>query len=113
MEKGALVYTRMWSNNPEYFHHGPSLGDSFIVHNQRIDFIDANTNVTGMGIDKKPEYHNYFIGDDPSKWASRVGVFTKVRVSDVYPGIDLEVYGRGGSSVKYDFIVHAGADPEK
>jgi len=111
IEKNALVYTRLYSNNIEYFHHGPAIGDTFMVHNERIEFEGANLAAVGIGQKKRSEYHNYFIGNDPSKWASKVGLYDKVRVQDLYPGIDLEVYGRDAKSIKYDLVVHAGADP--
>lgn len=113
IEANALVYTRLYSNNPEYFHHGPVKGDTLIVHNQRIELEGGNLSAKGLGKNKRKEYHNYFIGDDPSKWASQVSLFEKVVLYDVYPGIDMEIYARGNNSVKYDFVVHAGADPEK
>ncbi|MBI1221777.1 MAG: hypothetical protein GC180_04155 [Bacteroidetes bacterium] len=112
VEKNALLYTRIWSNNLEFFHLGPQKEDSLIVHNERIEFIGANSEALGSGENIKPEYHNYFIGDDPSKWVSRVPVYGKVIVRDVYPGIDLEIFGRDGRSVKYNFLVHPGANPE-
>ncbi len=111
VESNALVYTRLYSNNLEYFHHGPSKGDTLLVHNQRIEMLGANTMAKGLGQKKRKEYHNYFIGNDPSKWASKVGLFEKVIIFDIYPGIDLEVYSRDAKTIKYDFIVHAGANP--
>lgn len=113
IEANALVYTRLYSNNPEYFHHGPRKGDSLIVHNQRIELEGGNASALGLGKNKRTEYHNYFIGNDPTKWASHVSLFEKVVLYEVYPGIDMEIYGRGSKSVKYDFVVHPGADPEQ
>lgn len=111
VEANALVYTRLYTNNPEYFHHGPQKGDTLIVHNQRIELEGGNLSAQGLGKNKRTEYHNYFLGNDPSKWASKVSLFEKVVLYEVYPGIDMEIYGRGTRSVKYDFIVHPGADP--
>lgn len=111
IENNALVYTRFWSNNPELFHHGPIAGDTFLVHNERIELLGGNPQAQGTGLKKRKEYHNYFLGDDPAKWASKVPVFEKIILHDVYPGIDMELYGRDAKSIKYDFIVHPGADP--
>ncbi len=56
-------------------------------------------------------YHNYFIGNDPSNWASQVSLFAQITYQDLYPGIDLRIYGYG-DALKYDFLVEAGADPD-
>lgn len=57
-------------------------------------------------------YNNYFIGNDPSKWASNCRVYQGVTYKDVYPGIDLRYYTSDGQ-LKYDIIVHPGADAGK
>ncbi|MDW8394192.1 MAG: PKD domain-containing protein [Chitinophagales bacterium] len=54
-------------------------------------------------------YYNYFRGNDPSRWATRVHEFDQVFYQDLYEGIDLRVYA-SGSHLKYDFIVRPGAD---
>lgn len=54
-------------------------------------------------------YRNYFIGNDPTKWKGHVGLFHQVDYYNLYNGIDLRLYGTGGT-VKYDFIVAPGAN---
>jgi hypothetical protein len=58
-----------------------------------------------------PEYFNYFIGNDKSKWASNVKAYADVRLNGLYPGIDLH-YNNQGDFLKYDFVVAPGADPK-
>ncbi|MDQ2862209.1 MAG: hypothetical protein M3R50_00920, partial [Bacteroidota bacterium] len=60
-----------------------------------------------------PSINNYFIGKDPSKWASNCKIYKGVTYKDVYPGIDVRYYSDAGSNLKYDFIVHPGADVNK
>ncbi|HSK12434.1 MAG TPA: hypothetical protein VK907_04415, partial [Phnomibacter sp.] len=57
-------------------------------------------------------YANYFIGDDPKKWASGVKTYGAVRYSNIYPGVDVRYFSENGY-LKYDIIVHPGADPSK
>ncbi|MEO8763488.1 MAG: PKD domain-containing protein [Ginsengibacter sp.] len=57
-----------------------------------------------------PATSNYFIGNDKSKWASGCRIFKGVTYKDVYPGIDIRYYSDAASNLKYDFIVHPGAD---
>jgi len=62
------------------------------------------------GFDKRSAYHNYFIGNDESKWAGNVPLFSTVHYAGLYDDIDMNVYSRG-TSLKYDFVVQPGGDP--
>lgn len=55
-------------------------------------------------------YNNYFLGDDPARWASGCKLFGSVLYRNVYPQIDLRYYSDAGT-LKYDFIIHPGGDP--
>ena len=55
-------------------------------------------------------YYNYFIGNDPSRYASRARSYDGVLYPCLYDGIDLKVYS-SGKNLKYDFVVAPGADP--
>lgn len=59
---------------------------------------------------KNEAYYNYFLGNDPSRYASRAHSYSGVLYPGIYDGIDLKVYA-SGKNLKYDFIVAAGADP--
>ncbi len=61
---------------------------------------------------KQEGYYNYFIGNDPNKHASFVGLYKEAIVKNVYNGIDLRYYFDKGS-LRYDYIVHPGADPSQ
>ncbi|MBD3217570.1 MAG: hypothetical protein GF310_04785 [candidate division Zixibacteria bacterium] len=52
---------------------------------------------------------NYFKGENPSKWRTGVSNYKEIIMEKVYPGIDLQYYGRG-AHMEYDFIVSPGAD---
>ncbi|MEA3190672.1 MAG: hypothetical protein QOD77_1254 [Thermoplasmata archaeon] len=54
---------------------------------------------------------NYFVGDDPARWATDVPHFRRVTYHDLYPGIDLVAYGTPDGDLEYDFVVQPGADP--
>jgi len=58
---------------------------------------------------KKEAYYNYFIGNDKSKWASNVPLFSSVTRKNILPGIDLRFYFVN-HTVRYDYIVAPGAD---
>ncbi|MFH2142833.1 MAG: PKD domain-containing protein [Bacteroidota bacterium] len=85
-------------------HHPDIQGHAF-----KINFINANPNTIVCGEHKLNEYRNYFIGNDPSKWASNVDVFTQVNYNNIFIGIDLKIYDYN-NGLKYDYIVSPGAD---
>jgi hypothetical protein len=62
-----------------------------------------------VGLGRLPGKVNYFIGSDKSRWIAGVPTFSKVRFSEVYPGIDLVYYGNQ-SQLEYDFVVAPQAD---
>ena len=54
-------------------------------------------------------YSNFYYGNSPSNWRSGVRHYKEIYYEDLYEGIDLRYYTieRG---LKYDFIIHPGAD---
>lgn len=82
-----------------------------IVHSHayRVNFSGANKGVRYTTTGQKKEYHNYYTGNDPSKWMSRVSLFDKVVQQNIYNGIDVALYSKK-NALKYDFIVKPGAD---
>lgn len=79
-----------------------------MCHAYRMHFLGASPALP-MGQDRQEGYSNYYLGDDPSRWRSRVGNYASARYDGLYPGVALEVYG-GKNALKYNFIVDAGAD---
>ena len=84
-------------------------GDSLRSHAYRMNFVGANDQVTIVPDKALPGYNNYFIGSDPSKWKGNCKVYQGVTYHDLYPGIDIRYYTNAGQ-LKYDLIVHPGAD---
>lgn len=78
----------------------------------RMKFSGANTAPVISGQERLQETSNYFIGNDPSKWRTRIPKYAKVRYREVYPGIDLVFYG-DQKRLEYDFVVSPGSDPSK
>lgn len=78
-------------------------------HNYQIRFANSNPSVQIFGEDVMESYNNYFIGNDPEKWASEVPIFKGVRYANLWEGIDLVLKETNGK-LKYDLIVQPGAD---
>jgi hypothetical protein len=71
-----------------------SLGTRHSAAVLRLRLVGADPNARVTGLDPLPGKSNYFIGNDPKKWRTNVSNYAKVKVEDVYPGIDLVYYGR-------------------
>lgn len=93
-------------------HDGKSVISDRIVlrgHAYHVDFVGANAAVKSMPDKALPTYNNYFIGDDPSAWASDCKIYQAVQYQNIYPGIDVRYYTENGI-LKYDIIAAPGAD---
>ncbi|HEY9081887.1 MAG TPA: hypothetical protein VIN73_01025, partial [Vicingaceae bacterium] len=77
-------------------------------HAYNVNFKDGNPNPTIIKSEKVFAYFNYFLGNDPKKWASNVKGYKKVTYQEVYKGIDFQIYST--DNLKYDFIVKAQAN---
>lgn len=55
---------------------------------------------------------HYFLGKEPDKWYRNIPNFARVIYEQVWPGVDLVLYGDGGQ-LEYDFIIAPGADPTR
>ena len=76
------------------------------------EFVNANPNVAVKGVNRLPHNNNYFIGNDPEKWYTDIPNYQSIIYQDIYPSIDL-IYYNIGDMLKYDFIVHPGANPSQ
>lgn len=77
-------------------------------HAYSIQFLNANPSVKIQSGKKLDTYFNYYIGNDPGRWKSEVGLFEGITYTEIYPGINLEVYGTN-SNLKYDYVVRPGS----
>jgi len=81
-------------------------------HAYRVSFVGASEDVTIIPDKPLPSYNNYFIGHDPSKWASHCQIFQGVTYKNIYPNIDIRYYTDKGQ-LKYDIIVHPGGNVDQ
>jgi hypothetical protein len=77
----------------------------------RMQLAGANTRARVIGEDLSPARTTYFIGSDPTQWRSDVASYSRVKVEQVYRGVDIVYYG-AGRKLEYDFKVAPRADPE-
>ncbi len=78
----------------------------------RMRLIGAKAGASAVGQARQTGVVSYLIGNDPKKWRTGIPTYGKVDYPQVYPGIDLVFYGNQ-RQLEYDFIVAAGADPNR
>ena len=79
------------------------------AHGVEVQFEGSNADALISQLKPDGSEYNYFIGNDPSRWASGAAGFGEVLYQNIYPGIDFRIYAYE-YTVKYEFIVHPGAD---
>jgi gliding motility-associated-like protein len=78
-------------------------------HAYETQFVGANQQPTIIADKPIVTYNNYFIGNDPSKWAIGCKIYQGITVQNLYPNVDLRYYSNNGS-MKYDLIVKPGGN---
>lgn len=73
-------------------------------------FEGANQTAIVVGLEEAVTKFNFFLGNDPNRWATDVPSYTGITYQDVYPNIDLRYFDNAGK-VEYEFVCRAGADP--
>ncbi len=113
LQKTGFTYTVSDKKNVEHAHKLKEGiledGAVFKYHTYRLHFVGANENVVITPSKKENHYYNYFLGNNPSKWKSGIHPARVLDYQELYPGIDLHLSSEN-QSLKYEFIVAAGAD---
>ncbi len=73
----------------------------------RMQLVGSNPDPSGQAIEPVETRTHYYLGNDPDRWITGVPHTRRVLYSEVYPGIDLVLYGTQGQ-LEYDFIVSPG-----
>lgn len=94
----------------------------------RMSFAGGNQAAPALirGLDPTSGTTNYLLGNDPSRWLTKIPSFAKVQYDNIYPGIDLLFYQSSFENnsaqnnsvqrpgvLEYDFNVAPGADPNQ
>lgn len=88
--------------------HYPDLAERSVEgHRIILKFDGAQKKSYCEGYLRQKGYFNYINGDQRF---SQVGLYKEVWVRNIYPGIDVRYYFEG-RFLRYDFVVHPGADP--
>jgi gliding motility-associated-like protein len=118
LEKNCFTYLFWNTEQVEELHHphapiDPSVprksGAAIDMHAFKATFLNANPDPYVSAQYPVSYYRNYFLGNDQSKWASGVQLFTEVNYTGLYPAIDLRVYNNN-AHLEYDYVVNDGGD---
>lgn len=90
----------------------PQRPDSIEYFLVKASFVDAGANPDIAGRGRMNYTCNYFIGNNPGKWYTRVPNYREIVYKEMYPGIDLRYHGNY-RRLEYDLIVSPGADPHQ
>jgi len=81
---------------------------------RRMDMVLMGAQINMANIERgqptNQGYINYYLAHCP-QGILKVTPYQKITISEIYPGIDWTLYS-GSEGIKYDFLVHPGADPK-
>jgi hypothetical protein len=96
----------MMSATPEWPECRGHSKEALIIEAQ---FVGSNAEPEIITDNLLPHRCNYFYGNDSDTWVTGVRNYSGIVYKQLWPGIDL-AYHSGREAVKYDLIVHPGAD---
>jgi gliding motility-associated-like protein len=88
------------NNKEEMNLHSHAYTVSFAGSNEKIEIIPEKIQQT---------YNNYFIGNDPKRWAANCKIYQALTYKNVYPNIDVRYYSDQGR-LKYELVIHPGGE---
>ena len=83
------------------------------THAYTVHFEQASARVRLSAETPTAGERNYFLGNDPRRWARRVGAFRRLRYDELWPGIGLTLYENAGQHLEYDVLLAPGANPAR
>jgi len=84
-------------------------GETLECWSVRLDFVGANSGVKPEALEETGTIISYFKGK-PDEWKTGLRACSKIIYRELWPGVDLVFYGTY-ERMKYEFVVHPGADP--
>lgn len=98
-------------HNESCNHHHDADNFDYDGHHLKLEFLNTNTNISFTKENKSNFYYNYFLGNNPSHWASKAYLYESITYQNLYDGIDMKLFG-SGDNMKYEYYVKPGANIE-
>jgi len=120
MEKRGLTYSfispaseqELHNQMHNYFSEQSAKEVIAYYHSFKMLFKNGNENAEIAEEEQQETYHNYYQGNKPEFWKSKVPLYNKLIYNNIYPGIDYEIF-TSRTSLKYNFMVNPGANYHK
>lgn len=93
-------------------HESPEKNTLLYGHRVLMELDGYNPFSATEGRQKQEGYYNYFVGTVSGRHVRKAELYKEVLVKNVYEGIDIRYYFDSGF-LRYDFIVHPGANPKQ
>ena len=109
LESDALHYLLInpedYTRISEWQHDNPTSvsEESPRRHSVRMRFLGMEYAPHLQSVYAQKHYYNYYLGNDQTKWVSKVHPSAQVNYKNVYPGVDLEIVGQRG--LKYQWVI--------
>jgi len=78
----------------------------------RVSFLNSLPNPEATGTFPYSYYYNYYLGNNPKKWAPHAQIYAALQYQELYSGINLQFLNDEGY-LKYEFHVSPGSDPKQ
>lgn len=111
LEPDGITWIFYNSDSLVKMHHNHAYKTQIPIHVVKTRFLNAQKYTHISTEEPEQAHYNFFIGNDPSKWKSKLSSYQKITYHNIYPFIDLEIlYNPQG--IKYNFIVNPGGKYE-
>ncbi|MBL0310356.1 MAG: PKD domain-containing protein [Bacteroidetes bacterium] len=111
LEKNGFYFILYSGEELSHLHHPSQTKEATVKgHAFKETFVGANPQAVLKGRSAYSDYANFYIGKDPAHWASEVKIYPQIKYEQLYHGIDLLFQTKGADLLKYDLIVHPGAN---
>jgi gliding motility-associated-like protein len=106
-EKLAQMHNHQHGQGEE--EHNESASSLMDFHAFRVSFLNCNPQPIIRQEEESGELRNYFLGNDPGKWASDVKSYSKISYEGIYPYTVLELF-QNDDHLKYQYKIGPGGD---
>ncbi len=73
------------------------------LHSFVVEFLNKKDSCRIVPTDKRDDYLNFFIGNNPKKWKSHVPHYNELSYKNVFKDVNINFYS-DGNTIKYEYI---------
>ncbi len=104
------IESRHHHGEEEHHEHAPK--EEYLSVAYKMKWLNALPSLSKQvsGFSEREYYHNYFLGNDSTRWKGNVPVYRGISYNGLYEGVTIN-YFEDGDNLKYDILLAANADP--